>query len=36
VVVLVCSSPKSLDNPKSAIFGTILSSSNMFAGFRSL
>ena len=36
VHVRVWSSPKSLDKPKSAIFGTILPSSIMFAGFRSM
>ncbi len=35
VRVRVCSSPKSLDRPKSAIFGIILSSNNTLPGFRS-
>ena len=35
VFIRVCSSPKSLDRPKSAIFGTMLSSNNMLAGWRS-
>jgi hypothetical protein len=35
IVFLVFSSPKSLDKPKSAIFGFILLSSNILAGFKS-
>lgn len=34
-VVLVSLSPKILDKPKSEIFGTLFSSSNIFSGFRS-
>jgi hypothetical protein len=34
-VIRVCSCPKSLDKPKSASFGLILTSNNILAGFKS-